>query len=154
MKRQKFTKGAIVKIPIGDGYHTYGRLMLDPYIEVIDARTKDDIALQSILEKPILFTVCFFYRQAISNGTWEIIEKVPFDETKIRTSKQFRQDDFDIQKCKLVDMWGDEQECSLEECRGHERLAVWSPQNIVRRILDHYEGRPNATLQDLSLKER
>ncbi len=152
MKRQRFTNGAIVKIPLGDGTHTYGRLMIAPYIEVYDSRTREELEISEILESPVLFTVCFFYRQAISNGLWQILSNLPLDEEKIRTPRQFRQDDFDLERCSLVDMWGKESKCTKEDCMGHERLSVWSPQGIVKRILNHYENVPNATLQSLELK--
>lgn len=56
MKRQRFTNGAIVKIPLGDGTHTYGRLMIAPYIEVYDSRTREELEISEILESPVLFT--------------------------------------------------------------------------------------------------
>ncbi len=154
MKRQRFIPGSIVKIPIANGFHTYGRLLLRPYIEVFDCKTMDEIDdLDIISRKPVLFTVCFFYRQSISNGLWEIVGKLPFDESTINIPKQYRQPYHDASKCTIVDIFGNETPASIEECRGLERLAVWLPDNIVRRLNNHYDGIPDPSEKTLRLLE-
>lgn len=154
MKKQRFVSGAIVKITIGDGYHTYGRLMVNPYIEIFDFKTKDETKdFQRIVESPILFTVCMFYRQAISNGLWKIVGKIPFDEHKISTPPQYRQSSFDNSKCVLVDMFGNEVPAMIDECQNMERLVVWTPKRIVARIEDYYAGKPYVSSSHFRLRE-
>lgn len=154
MKRQRFISGTVVRIPTNEGYHTYGQLLVDPYIQVFDCKTHEELQdLLTIVRKPVLFTVCFFYRQAITNGLWEAVGKLPFDKSKILIPKQYRQHVFNRTKCTLVDIFGNETPASIEECRGLERLAVWLPKNIVTRIEDHYAKRQNSTVHSLRLKE-
>ena len=60
-KKQQRTVGSIVKIPLENGFHGYGRI-LENDIAFYDFRTKEDLNPQEIIEKSILFV---FY---LANG--------------------------------------------------------------------------------------
>jgi hypothetical protein len=53
VKRQKRTMGAIVRIPLQKGYHTYGRV-LKSGMAFYDLKSKKDEELQFIVSQPIL----------------------------------------------------------------------------------------------------
>jgi hypothetical protein len=36
MKKQKYIPGGIVRIPLEDGYHIYGQLLVKPYVVFYD----------------------------------------------------------------------------------------------------------------------
>jgi hypothetical protein len=153
MKRQRIQAGAVVKIPLGDGTHTYGRLLVKPYVEVYDSVTREEITdLESIVAKPVLFTVSVF-DHAITKGRWPIVSKLPYDEETAELPLQFLQDVADPRRCRLIDAWGNITPASIEECAGLERAAVWEPEHVEDRIRDHYAGRPNTWFESLKLKE-
>lgn len=152
MKRQRIQSGAVVEIPLGDGTHTYGRLLVRPYVEVYDSVTRDAVTdLNAIVARPVLFTVSVFDR-AITSGRWPIVGKLPYDEDTAEMPLQFKQDAADLRRCSLIDAWGNITRASLEECQGLERAAVWEAEHIEDRIRDHYAGRPNVWVEQLKLK--
>ncbi len=153
MTRQRIQSGAIVKIPLGDGSHTYGRLLIKPYIEVYDSVTRDEIRdLARIVASPVLFTVSVFDR-AITQGRWPIVGRLPYDEETAEMPLQFLQDAANPRRCRLIDAWGNITPASIEECTGLERAAVWEAEHVEDRIRDHYAGRPNMWAESLKLKE-
>ena len=66
LKRQQRTVGAIVKIPLEDGFHTYARI-LETRCAFYDARTEEDLEIKEIIEKPILFFATV-YDSVITKG--------------------------------------------------------------------------------------
>jgi hypothetical protein len=153
MKRQKFVPGAIVKIPLDETYHTYGRLLVRPYVAVYDYRTDADQAdLQEIIKRAILFIVCV-YDYAITKGRWEIIGKVSLDSDNVEVPPQFIQDSYAPYNCSLIDALGNLTPATIEECRGLERSAVWEPEHVEERIRDFYAGKVNRWAESLKLKE-
>ena len=154
MKRQKIKKGAIVKIPFDQQFHTYGRLLIKPYIEIYDFKTETDVLkMDEIIAKPVLFTLCVF-DHAITSGRWEIIGTTMLDDAVANIPKQFLQDVGNYQKCRLIDADGNITAASIEECRELERSAVWEPEHIEDRIRDYYAGKPNIWVESLKLKEK
>lgn len=80
MKRQKRTVGSFVKIPLGDGTHTYGRL-LPHCIAVYNARGKQDITdMKAIEAKKVLCFINAVYSGVITKGEWLKVGKLPVDE--------------------------------------------------------------------------
>jgi hypothetical protein len=152
MKRQRLKEGAIVKIPLQDGYHSYGRLLYNPYVEIFDYHTKEDVTnMDEIVSKPVLFTLSV-YNDAITKGRWKIVgEKLYSPDKKIPL--QFMQDITDPKECHLIDALGNMRRVSLKECRGYERAVVWEPEHIEERIEDHFAGRSNIWVETFKLKE-
>ena len=55
-KRQQRTIGSIIKIDLGNGFHSYGRILPDSAFAFYDCKTKENISdLQRIVSSPILF---------------------------------------------------------------------------------------------------
>ena len=150
-KRQRLQPGAVVKIPLGD-CHAYGRLLINPYVAVYDSATREDISeLESIVAKPVLFTVAV-YNHSVTKSRWPIVGKLPFDEETAELPLWFMQDAFAPTRCSLIDARGNVTPATIEQCIGLERCAVWEPEHVEERIRDHYAGRPNLHLESIKLK--
>ncbi len=79
LKRQQRTVGAIVKVPLENGFHTYARI-LEVRGAFYDARTQEDLEIDEIIEKPILFFAAV-HNSAITKGYWQKIgKKLPLEE--------------------------------------------------------------------------
>ena len=63
-KRQQRTIGAVVKIPLENGFHTYGRI-LEVETAFYDIHTKKDLPTEEIIEAPVLF-ITTVYDDAIT----------------------------------------------------------------------------------------
>ncbi len=152
-KRQRFLAGAIVKIPIGDGFHTYGRLLVSPFIEIYDFRTRDEVTnVSMVLAKPVLFTLSV-HKSALYPGEWTIIGKSPFDKQEISIPLQFWQNRSNPTECKLKDRFDHFFPATIEDCRGLERIVNWDPYHVVDRIRDHYVGVSNVWVELYRVRE-
>lgn len=70
VKRQRWTCGAIVVVPLGDGSHSYAQMLTDPEYAFFDCRTQDLIPVEAVAALPVLFRL-WVMRYAHSQGRWE-----------------------------------------------------------------------------------
>ncbi len=138
-------------IPIEPPLHTYGRVLLDGFIEVFDCKT--EIAIQNmeeIIACPKLFKVTV-YNWVFKKKVWEIVGHVPLNQEDSQMPLLFWQNIIDPTDIKLVDIYGNETPATIEECRGFGRLSVWNAKNVEERVKAHYEGRidPNTYISRL-----
>ncbi len=141
-----------MKIPIEEGFHTYGRLLCRPHVQIFDCKTKDDIVdMNEIILRPVLFFVCIS-DYIINEGHWEKVGKVPYVEAEVEIPMRFVQDPYYL-TVELVDAYGKREKTSIERCRELERSAIWEKESVEQRLRDHYAGRPNATVESLKVKE-
>ena len=145
MKRQQRTVGAFVKVPLEDGYFTYARILKTKFA-FYDFRTKTEIEdLKEIISKPILF-ITGVNDYAITKGLWLKVGKLPLDDSILNLPPQFIQDALNPEKFFIVEN-GVRRPASKEECSGLERIAVWTPEGIQKRLNDHYAGRKNKSMK-------
>lgn len=151
--KRRGAPGDIVRIDIGDGRHTYGVLLTDPYMAVYDLPTIDDDeppGPADVLGRPVLFIVAV-YDRAIGLD-WPVVGRVPAGSTVPTVPERFTQDLFNLQRCKIIDVDGNMRPATPEECVGLERAAVWEVEHVAERIRDHYAGRTNVALDHMKVK--
>lgn len=152
MKRQKLEMGAFIRIPLDSETHTFGRILKSPFVAVYDCQSKDESAHgEQIAASPVLFVVAVMDR-AVKTGRWQIIDRIPLEESEIRIPDQFMQDRFNPLKCRIIDSSGTSREATIEECEGLEPAAVWEAEHVEQRIRDHYAGRKNVYVESMKLK--
>lgn len=144
--KQKRIIGNIVKIPLGEGVHTYARTLKEASFAIYDARTKEEITnFQALIKKPILFVVAV-YNDAITSHRWENIFFIPLEPNLLILPKKFIQDPINPNKFRIYDN-GRIIPASKDECLGLERASVWEPEQVEQRIRDYYAGRPNQWIE-------
>jgi len=142
-KRQQRTVGAIVKVPLEDGYHTYSRILTDTFA-FYDVRTKTDIAdLKEIISKPILFNI-LVDNYAVTKGHWLKIGFLPLEENLKVSPRFYIQDAIHNDRFSILESDGFTiRPATRDECVGLERLASWYPELVEERVNDYYAGRYN-----------
>jgi hypothetical protein len=152
-KRPRFEPGAVLRVGLDDGTHTYARMLSHPpYLAVYDARrSDDDLDVEQIVRSPVLFVVAVS-DAAYRKGRWRRVGWVPLSAADVPIPEFFRQDILDPQQCEVVDRLGGSRAATPEECVGLERDAVWAPEHIEERVRDHYQNRPNAHLAYMKLR--
>jgi Domain of unknown function (DUF4259)/Immunity protein 26 len=152
-KRQRFEPGAMLRVGLEDGTHTYARVLSrSPYLAVYDARrSDDDVDVEQIVRSPVLFVVAVS-AAAYRSGRWQRVGWVPPLAAAVAIPEFFRQDIFDPRQCQVVDHLGRERTATPQECVGLERDAVWAAEHIEERVRDHYQNRPNAHLEAMKLR--
>lgn len=142
VKRFAPTTGAFLRIRLADGSFAYGRVLDLPYVAFYALRTDEPISSLDMLEmSSILFT------QAVRLSTvrgWQQLGLRPLLGPVAEPFLRYWQDLLDHRHCIIFDSLGNERAASPEECVGIEQSAVWEAQAIEERLLDTFEGRPNA----------
>jgi hypothetical protein len=145
MGLRKHKEGVFVRMALPDGSFGYGRLLECPYAAFYNYRTTSpDSDLDRIASQPILFKTAVRH---LALDVWELIGRRPLEEHLKQPVVQFMQDIGNFRDCVIFDTAGNERTATPEECVGLERAAVWEKHGIERRLLDAFEGRPNATLE-------
>ena len=141
LKRQQRTLGAIVKIPLEDGFWTYARI-LDVKCAFYDAKTDTDLEISEIIEKPVLFFATV-YDSAITKGYWtKIGKKLPLEPHLLDLPPVYTQDILNPSRFTIYERAGI-REAKKEECTGLELLATWTYENVEQRLNDYYANRKN-----------
>jgi len=141
LKRQQRTIGSIVKIPLENGFWTYARI-LEVKCAFYDAKTNQDLDIEEIIQKPILFFATV-YDSAITKGFWEKIgKKLPLEDHLLDLPPVYTQNilnptKFTIHHKKIS------RPATQEECLGLESSTVWTYNGIEKRLNDHYFERYN-----------
>ena len=152
MGKQKHTTGAFVRIALADGSFGYGRLLESPYAAFYDYRTTSpDSELDRIASKPILFRIAVRH---LALDAWEFIGRRALEEHLTQPVVQFMQDLGNFRRCTIFDTVGNERAAEPQDCVGLERAAVWEQDSIEKRLLDAFQGRPNADEEHLKVRLR
>lgn len=146
-KRQRRTVGAIVRIPLENEHHTYARI-LEHGLAFYDSRTKTDLPINEIVEKPVLF-VTEVYDDAITDNHWQIIGKKKTIENSIveHLKKPVYTEDVIAGNCTIFYSDGSQKTVAHHEVKGLELVAVWQYDNIEKRLNDFYAGRKNTFVE-------
>jgi hypothetical protein len=80
MRSKKRNVGDVVKIPLGDGTHTYAHASFAVY----DCRGADELAVEQIVSRPVLFFVAVMHH-AVKKGRWPIMGNSPLNDRLSRS---------------------------------------------------------------------
>lgn len=151
LKRQQRTTGAVVKIPLNDGYHSYARI-LDVDIAFYDIRTKDELPIEEIVSTPVLF-IATVYDEAITKGYWiKVGKKLPLEQNLVNIPPKYTQDILNPDKYTLI--YNNKQvTASKEDCKGLEFWSVWQKEKIEERLKNHFANAENVFVKRMKSAE-
>lgn len=138
-KRQRWTRGAVVTVPLGDGLHTYAQMLDEPEYAFFDCRTRDDLSATVAASRPVLFRL-WVTASAHTRGRWPKIGTAPVAGALQSPVLRFNQDPLRPQDIRLTYDGFTGRLGSVAECEGLERAAVWSPEHVEDRLRSHYAG--------------
>jgi hypothetical protein len=149
-KKQKRVVGDIVRIDLGDEFHTYGRVLDEAMFAFYDCRVKDELPIDQIISCPILFYIPVM-AYAVTRGYWKVVGHAPLDDVLKNPPPRFMQDALRPEVFSIYEK-GKIRPATKEECSGLEREAGWSPEHVEDRLRDHYGGRKNKWVESLKMK--
>lgn len=153
MKRQRRREGDIHRIDLGDGTHVYAREGKFSVSAFYDARVTEELPIDEIVKLPILFHLSVM-DVAIKQGRWKIVGNRSLDEAPLPDPPpQFIQDAIHKKHFRITFRNGTIRNATREEIEGLERCAIWFPEHVEGRLLDHYEGRTNWVVEGLKLRD-
>ena len=153
LKRQQRTVGAIVRVPLENGYRSYARILEDE-LAFYDIYTQKEESEAYILSCPILF-ITMVFDDIITKGYWEKVSKaIPLEE-KLQAENlplMYRQDII-TKKFELVYL--DRLEPATEEqCKGLEQWSVWTAEGIEHRLNEYFtKQKEKVVIEDMELVE-
>jgi Immunity protein 26 len=145
-KSKKRNAGDVVSIPLPDGLHAYARVLPDATFAFYDSRTSEDLPVSEVISRPILFFLAVM-DHAIKAGRWPIVGHLPLEEG-LNPPPRFIQNSLDKKSFSIYEN-GQIRPATRSQCRGLERAAVWEPEHVEERLLDHYAGRRNKWINSL-----
>jgi Immunity protein 26 len=92
-KRQQWTRGAIVCIPLGDGFHSYAQMIEAPEFAFFDIQSAGDIRLSEVVSRAVIFRL-WVMRTAHSQGRWLKIGKTELSAALLSPDLRYNQDSF------------------------------------------------------------
>jgi hypothetical protein len=148
---QKRTVGDVVVIDLGDGFHTYARVLEEASFAFYDGRANEELTVDRIVTLPILFQVAVM-DHAIKRRRWVVIGNAPLDDLLLNPPPRFIQDPIRKDRFRIYAK-GQIRPATKEECIGLECAAVWEPTHVEDRLRDHYSGRQNKWVESLKIKQ-
>jgi hypothetical protein len=140
-KKVRRNVGDIVKIPLSDGSHSYAIVLPAPRFAFLDYRGRQELPAADVVRVQPLFQLLVM-DYAVTSGRWPRIGHVQPPASFLQFPVFFKQDPIN-KKYSLYTGNGREVPATREQCEGLERYAVWDPEHVEERLLDHYSGRPN-----------
>ncbi|MBL7999634.1 MAG: hypothetical protein JNL32_13495 [Candidatus Kapabacteria bacterium] len=154
-KRKRFTEGCVVKVPLGDGTHSYGLILPMGQVTFYDIRTDKDIEISDIISSKRLFTIGVMkFVLSPSKSVWEIVGKIELTDGHRDLPKKAIQDIMNYQNIKMYDVYtGEATPATYEEVKELEPVAGWEHEHIVERLTAHFDGRRSLMMEAESLKD-
>jgi len=145
-KRGRWRTGDLVRIDLGQGYCSYGRVLDDACVAFYDSRSKVELKPEIILARPILFQTGVM-KYALTSGRWQVLGNFHLDPSLAKPRKFFIQDP--LNGSFSIYRGGRIKPATRSECRGLECCAVWEPEHAEDRLRDHYAGRKNKWVESM-----
>lgn len=142
VKRQRWMCGAIVIVPLGEGYHSYAQMLTEPEYAFFDCRTETVMPVEIVAALPVLFRL-WVLRYAHSQGRWEKVGTASVAAQLQQPVLRFNQDPLRPQDIRLTYDGCSGPLGSAADCERLECAAVWDPEHVEDRLRDHYAGVPN-----------
>ena len=153
LKRQKWTRGSVVQIPLGDGCYAFAQLLDLPELAFFDLKSDRVIDPAEATRYPVLFRLWVMV-YALSKGRWPKIGRAEIPNHLAEPVYRYKQDPIDPDQICLTYDGGDGPRVSVEACAGLECAAVWDPDHVEDRLRDHFMGLPNKWALSLRSNER
>jgi hypothetical protein len=152
-RRQKWTKGAVVSISLGDGYLGFAQMPDEPEYAFFDLRKPNEMlpTPEQVVAEPVIFRL-WVMRCAHSKGRWLKTGVAPIGPELAKKVLRFNQDPLKPSSIFLSYDGVSGTPCDADECRQIERAAVGDPEHVEDRLRDYFAGRPNKWVESLRVR--
>lgn len=140
-RKQKRCVGDIVKIDLGDGSHTYARVLSQPELGFYDIKTAENIPPDKIVSIPYIFKL-WVMDYAIKDRIWPVVGNIPLSSDELIPEYYLHRDQISgrfsvYHDGEILRPAISNKDMSLEPA------AVWYPNQVEDRIRAHFLGIPD-----------
>ncbi|MGL5095390.1 MAG: hypothetical protein ACRDD1_07370 [Planctomycetia bacterium] len=146
--RQRRSVGAVLKAPLGDGWHAYAWTLPEADFAFFDLRASSDLPATEVVRLPVAFRVAV-HKSAWTDGRWLRVGKAEPPPETLAPAPKFVRDALNGRLS--IYLHGVIRPAAREECVGLECCAVWEPEHVEDRLRDHFAGRPNKWVRSMAL---
>jgi hypothetical protein len=146
-KRQRWSKGAVLQIPLPDQGLAYAQMLDPPEFAIFDTPPETTLCAAAAVEAPVAFRV-WVHKSAFNLGRWVKIGTAAIPPSLASPIPRFNQDALAPERFSIHE-GGVERRSTREECSGLECAAVWDPEHVEDRIRDFRAGVPNKWVESL-----
>lgn len=139
-KRQKRVEGDVVKVDLGDGHHSYGRVLPAPTVAFYAIRASEEVPIREVLGSKILFK-CWVMVFAIKKAAWPVVGHASL-ESELRLEDRFLHRDQLNGNYSVYYRGRIERPATSNEDFALEPAMVWDPNHIEDRLRSHFKGEP------------
>jgi hypothetical protein len=140
MPKQERREGDFISIDLHNGFFSFGRVLQEPLIAFYDVYSNGQPQIGKLADSSVLWRL-WVYNYAVEDGRWQVIGNRSLTHDLLVEPVFYKQDP--ITKAMSLYQGTREWPATLEECEGLECAAVWEPEHIEERLIDHFEGRTN-----------
>jgi hypothetical protein len=146
-KRREIELGTIFEIDLGNMGRAYAVRSAGNDVAFFDYLSDEVPSPELLATKKILFRLNVAFDELVS-GHWPIVGHMPLVETLDQPAAYWNQPvgSNDV----FIYRQGKFQPATHEEVRGLEPLITWFQSHSEERLRDHFEGRPNRTIEYLN----
>lgn len=149
-RKIKRVVGDVVRIALKNGKICYAVVLPNALFAFFDYFGSEVADTQEMVENPVLFKI-FVMDYAVTTGRWSIVGHIELSGDLLEPAVFFKQDALNRDKLFLY-VGGEQIPATRAQCEGLERAAVWDPEHVEDRLLDHYNHVPNKWLESLRVK--
>lgn len=131
----------LIKIKLNNDYYGFALILDKTFITFFDYFTnKDEVNIESLIKKPILFTNAVSYKQALKSGEWKVIGQTKVEEAYFDKKPYYIQDPIEKDKFFISHPpdYSKMEEATKNECLGLEKMLVYYPEHVVDRLNHHF----------------
>jgi hypothetical protein len=89
------------------------------------------------------------FKELFAKLYWLKVGTLPIEERLLVLPPQFVQDALQPHRFEIFYSDGTRKPTTASECKGLERVAVWTPETIQQRLNDHYAGHRNYSVETM-----
>ncbi len=132
--------GDIVQIPLPNGLFAAGRLYKEASIAISAKLFQQPVSLTDVKPTSVAFvTACF--DTAITDGSWPIIGRIPFDNDEDAWAPPRYVEDIIKAGTYRIYHKGQMRAATSAEVRGLEKAEMYKPDQLVERIIRELDGK-------------
>lgn len=152
LKRVRKAEGDLFKVPVGNA-HSYAVALQHPLFGFFNVLTEDELDPTDIDRISLLFKV-WVMDYAVKKAIWTKVGHTDKFIGRFKDVRFFKQDILNGCLTSYGDSDGTEFPIDFDTASQMEPAAVWDPEHIEDRLLDHFAGRPNKWVESMRPKKR